>query len=65
MITSRRTVFGTLSLMAVVALGLMLPPLARSDAWLSELDTLLAAHPDHIQWRAIHLNHAPSGVEQL
>jgi hypothetical protein len=45
--------------------GVCSRPLARTDTWLSELDTLLATHPDHIQWRAIHLSHAPGGVEQL
>ena len=45
--------------------GVCSRPLARTDAWLSELDNLLATHPDHIQWRAIHLNHAPDGVVQL
>jgi hypothetical protein len=45
--------------------GVCSRPLARSDAWLSELDNLLATHPDHIQWRAIHLSHAPEGVVQL
>jgi len=45
--------------------GVCSRPLSRTDAWLSELDNLLATHPDHIQWRAIHLSHAPDGVEQL
>ncbi len=45
--------------------GVCSRPLARTDTWLKELDTLLATHPDHIQWRAIHLSHAPDGVEQL
>lgn len=45
--------------------GVCSRPLARTNTWLSELDTLLANHPDHIQWRAIHLSHAPDGVEQL
>ena len=45
--------------------GVCSRPLARTDGWLSELDTLLAAHPEQIQWRAIHLSHAPNGVEQL
>ncbi len=45
--------------------GVCSRPLARTDQWLSELDTLLATHPDHIQWRAIHLSHAPDGVEPI
>ena len=45
--------------------GVCSRPLARTDRWLSELDTLLSTHPDHIQWRAIHLSHAPSGVIKL
>jgi hypothetical protein len=45
--------------------GVCSRPLARTDAWLAELDNLLATHPDHIQWRAIHLSHALDGVVQL
>ena len=45
--------------------GVCSRPLAGTDRWLTELDNLIATHPDHIQWRAIHLSHAPDGVEKL
>lgn len=45
--------------------GVCSRPLADSRSWLAGLDTLFGDHPGAIQWRAIHLSHAPGGVEQL
>lgn len=45
--------------------GVCSRPLARSDSWLAELDTLLNDYPTAIQWRAIHLSHTPEGVARL
>ena len=37
-------------------------PLPRGERWLTRLDNLLAEHSDAIEWRAIHLSHAGTGV---
>jgi hypothetical protein len=45
--------------------GVCSRPLARTEAWLAELDGIIADHSDAVQWRAIHLSHTVHGVEQL
>lgn len=38
---------------------------ATTDAWLSTLDLMLTQHADVTEWRALHLNHEPSGPVAL
>lgn len=45
--------------------GVCSRPLAATDSWLVKLDALFDDYPDAIEWRAIHLSHAPNGVERL
>lgn len=45
--------------------GVCSRPLAGSSAWLTGLDTLLETHAGSTEWRAIHVSHAPDGIERL
>jgi hypothetical protein len=45
--------------------GVCSRPQASSAPWLAKLDSLLTEYQATIAWRAIHLTHAPDGVERL
>ncbi len=40
-------------------------PSRTLNTWLRQLDTLLGAYPDSVEWRAMHLAAGPNGVEAI